>query len=350
VTLGSPIALQVANRDHASWQAAMSPWPTSELQGNWRDHAHHVPRPGHADLGGIARGAFHAEGLRPVLERASARETAARVAAGAIMQTMLAQLGIRVRAHVRSVGGERSLIETPDELDPRWSELDVRQLRVVDAADDVRLAAVVDDARARRTTLGGEIEVIAWGVPPGVGGYVTARERLDGRLAGALMAVHAMKFVAIGDALTSAAQSGELVHDELHPVATCRADAAPGDVGGDQGMGVTRLTNRGGGIEGGMTTGAPIVVRVGMKPLATLMQPLQTVDLATGEAHVAHAERSDVCAIAAAAVACETAVALELATVLREQHGAQAFVDVAAAFEAYRERVRYPLRAPVALA
>lgn len=339
-TLGGPVAMTLPNRDHASWDAAMDPWPTDSEQGNWRDRPIHVPRPGHADLGGIARGAFDEQGLRPVLERASARETAARVAGGALAQLLLAQLGIRVRSHVRGVGDVFDDRDTPAERDSAWDRLDDTQLRALDPDTDSRMVEAVDAAAADRDTLGGHVEVVAWGLPPGIGGYATARERLDGRLAGAAMAVHAMKSVAIGGGEHTSASRGSDAHDELFP-------AAPGD---DQGMGVTRRTNRAGGIEGGMTNGAPVVVRVGMKPLPTLMRPLATVDLATGEAATAHAERSDTCAVAAAAIALEAAIAFELARVLREQFGAQSLLDVRDAHARYCERVRYPLREPLQLA
>ncbi|MCW2949763.1 MAG: chorismate synthase [Thermoleophilia bacterium] len=338
-TLGSPVTLQVANRDHARWSAVMNPWPTEAQQGNWRDHAITVPRPGHADLGGIARGAFDADGLRPVLERASARETAARVAGGALAQQLLAALGIRVRGFVRGVGEAVSEATTPDEYDHLWEELDATELRTLDADVALQMVAEIDAAKSARDTLGGLVEIVAWGLPPGLGGYVTARERLDGRLAHAALATHAMKSVTIGDGDALGRARGSTAHDELFPATD----------GNDHGMGVTRRTNRAGGIEGGMTTGAPVVVRVSMKPLPTLMQPLATVDLATGRPAIAHAERSDTCAIAAAAVALEANLAFELATVVREQFGAQAFSDVAQSFDAYRERVRYPRREPVSL-
>ncbi|MCW2955145.1 MAG: chorismate synthase [Thermoleophilia bacterium] len=341
ITIGGPLALHVTNRDHASWSAVMSPWPTTERQGNWRDEPIRVPRPGHADLGGIARGAFDADGLRPVLERSSARETAARVAAGALAQQLLAELGIRVRGYVRGVGATASDLPTPAETDPAWSALDATDLRTVDPDAEQRMLAEVDAAKADRDTLGGEVEVVAWGLPPGIGGYVTSGERLDGRLAGAALAVHAMKSVTIGAGDELGALRGSAAHDEIFP-----ASAADGD----HGMGVTRRTNRAGGIEGGMTTGAPLILRVSMKPLPTLMRPLATVDLATGEPTTAHAERSDTCAIAAAAVALEAAVAFELARVVREQFGAQALIDVLHAWHGYRERVRYPLRERLELA
>ncbi|MCW2923387.1 MAG: aroC, partial [Thermoleophilia bacterium] len=282
-----------------------------------------------------------------VLERASARETAARVAGGAVAQLLLAQLGVRVRGFVRQVGAARVEGDAPDEASAAWTTLDEAQLRTFDPEVDARMAAEVDAARAAKDTLGGAVEVVAWGLPPGVGGYTTGASRLDGRLAGAALAVHAMKAVSIGDGEGLAGLLGSEVHDEMAPAAD--ATGAVGAVGGDQGMGVTRRTNRAGGIEGGMTNGAPVVVRVVMKPLPTLMRPLGTVDLSTGAAAVAHAERSDTCAIAAAAIALEAAVALEVARVLREQFGAQALVDVLDAFGRYCDRVRYPHRAAVEL-
>lgn len=349
-TMGSPVALRVDNRDHANWSAAMAPWPTDEQQGNWRDRPITLPRPGHADLGGIARGGFEEDGLRPVLERASARETAARVAGGALAQCFLAELGIRVRGHVRRVGDAASARPTPDELDPAWDALDTSYGRTVDSEADLAMVAEIDAAKAARDTLGGIVEVVVWGCPPGIGGYATTRERLDGRLAGAALSVQAMKAVEFGDGLALGSLRGSEAHDEIHPFDQAAGAAAPpGALGGDQGMGVTRRTNHAGGIEGGMTNGAPIVVRIAMKPLPTLMRPLASVDLATGEAAAAHAERSDVCAIAAAAVVLETVVAFALAQTLREQFGSQSMADVSASYVAYRERVAYPDRGIIEL-
>ncbi len=340
-TMGSPVAMHLRNRDHeSSWHAAMSPWPTTEQQGNWRDRPIHVPRPGHADLGGIARHAFVDDGLRPVLERASARETAARVAGGALAQQLLATMGIRVRGFVRAVGAASTDVATPAEHDACWDAIDGTALRTIDADADARMAREIDAASADKDTLGGIVEVVAWGLPPGIGGYATNAERLDGRLARASLSVHAMKSVAIGDGADTGTMRGSAAHDELFP-------ATDGD---DQGMGITRRTNRAGGIEGGMTNGAPVVVRISMKPLPTLMRPLATVDLSTGEPATAHAERSDTCAIAAAAIALECSIAFELATVLREQFGGPALVDVLDAFDRYRARVRFPARSAIQLA
>ncbi len=350
VTMGSPVAMHLANRDHAaSWNHAMDPWPTDEQQGTWRDREIHVPRPGHADLGGIARHGFD-DGLRSVLERASARETAARVAGGALAQLLLAQVGIRVRGWVRRTGSAATDIATPAESDAAWDLLDGSRMRTIDADADERMVAEVDAAKADKDTLGGVVEIVAWGLPPGLGGYATNAERLDGRLARAALSVHAMKAVSIGDGDAQGGEPGSRAHDEMFPVDDAARAVGAGQVGGDQGMGVTRRGNRAGGIEGGMTNGAPLVVRVTMKPLPTLMRPLQTVDLATGEAAIAHAERSDTCAISAAAVALECAIAFELAMLVREQFGGAALDDVVAAFDAFRTRVAYPSREPIQLA
>jgi chorismate synthase len=219
-TMGSPVALHLRNRDHeSSWSAAMSPWPTDELQGNWRDRPIHVPRPGHADLGGIARHDFAQDGLRPVLERASARETAARVAAGALAQQLLASVGVRVRGFVRATGAAVSDAPTPPEHDAAWTALDTSELRTFDADADARMVAEVDAAREAKDTLGGVVEVVAWGLPPGLGGYVTNAERLDGRLARAALSVHAMKSVAIGDGADTGTMRG------------CARRAVPGERG-----------------------------------------------------------------------------------------------------------------------
>lgn len=328
VTMGGPIAMQISNADHANWDRAMSVWPTDDEQGNWRDRKISLPRPGHADLGGMARGGF--DDLRPVLERSSARETAARVACGALAQQFLADLGIAVWAHVRSIGAASTDIEAPGDgvASSGWSRVVESELCCLDPQAEAAMVAEIDAAKAERDTLGGVIEVVAFGLPPGIGGYATAREKLDGRLAGAAMSVQAMKGVEFGDGFAVAAKRGSQAHDQMHPQ----------ELG--QGMGVTRPTNHAGGIEGGMTNGAPIVMRVAMKPLPTLMRPLDSVDLATGQPTKAHAERSDVCAVSAAAIVLEAAVAFELATVIRMQFGAQFMNDVRDGMQAYRDRVR----------
>jgi len=266
VTIGGPIALTIANRDHSNWHAAMSVWPTDELQDNWRDRTLPIPRPGHADLGGMARGG-HTD-LRPVLERASARETAARVAVGALCQQFLATLGITVRAHVRAIGETATTRPTPGVHD--FDDIDASEVRCLDADAGAAMIEQIDGAKRDRDTLGGVLEIVVYGCPPGLGGYATTAERLDGRLAGAALSVQAMKAVEFGDGFALAAKRGSAAHDEMHP-------ASDDD---SQGMGVTRATNHAGGIEGGMTNGAPIVLRVAMKPLPTLMKPLATVNMA----------------------------------------------------------------------
>lgn len=350
VTLGSPIAVQLTNRDHAAnWNAVMNPWSTDEKQGNWRDREIHVPRPGHADLAGIARHDYPS-GLRNVLERASARETAIRVAAGAIAQQLLAELGIRVRAWVRATGAVSLDIKTPAEEHACWDNLDCTKMRTVNLDADQQMLEQVDAAKRAKDTVGGEVEVIVWGLPPGLGGFATNLERLDGRLARVALSVHAMKGIYIGDAHLRSAGFGSKAHDEIYPVSDALEGVCAGDLGGDQGMGVTRLTNYAGGLEGGMTNGAPVVMHTLMKPLPTLMRPLDTVDLQTGQPATAHAERSDTCAISAAAIVLECAVALEIAAVIREQFGGPAFSDVTAAFASYKQRVLYPFRKPIKLA
>lgn len=324
VTMGGPVALTIRNADHANWSAAMSIWPTDERQGNWRDRVISLPRPGHADLGGMARGKF--DDLRPVLERASARETAARVAAGSLAAQFLAVLGIEVRAHVRGIGEAVSDAPVPATLD-EWASLDESEVRCLDHVAAQAMLAEIDAAKDARDTLGGLLEVVVYGAPPGLGSYTTAREKLDARLARAAMSVQAMKGVEFGDGFALARKRGSTAHDEMAP-----AQAADG-------MGVRRATNHAGGIEGGMTNGAPVVLRVAMKPLPTLMRPLDSVDLATGEPAKAHAERSDVCAVPAAAVVLEAAIAFELAAVVREQFGAQALDDVVDGMQAYRRRI-----------
>jgi chorismate synthase len=329
-TLGSPIAIQIANRDHGNWSNAMDPWPTDEPQGNWRDRAITLPRPGHADLAGVARAGF--TDVRNVLERASARETAARVAAGACAQQLLEQLGIQVRAHVRAIGGVATEVEVPGADD--WAALDDSELLVLESDAEQRMIGRIDEAKAERDTLGGVIEVVAYGVPPGIGSYTSGSERLSSRLAAVTMGVQAMKAVEVGDGFALAARPGSTAHDEMVPALDGRS----------QGMGVVRHTNHAGGLEGGMANGAPIVLRVAMKPLPTLMRPLASVDLDSGEPAQAHAERSDVCAVPAAAVVLQSVVAFELAAVVREQFGMQRWGDIEAAYDAYLARVGYPPR------
>ena len=293
-TLGTPLALVVRNRDHKNWAWGMGPWPPEgEPEGKGTKPVT-LPRPGHADLAGAQK--FGLEDVRDALERASARQTAVSVAAGAVAKTLVAEIGIAVCGEARAEAG----------------------------ADE----SEVDEARAERDTLGGVVEVRAQGVPPGLGSYATKEERLDARLAAALMGIQAVKGVEIGDGFELAGLRGSEAHDEI--------------VRDERGL--HRTTNRAGGIEGGVSNGEEIVVRAAMKPLPTLMQPLASVDLRTGEPGEALVERSDVSAVEALAVVAEAAVAWELARAAREKFGGDAIGDFVAAHRAYLERIDWQPR------
>jgi chorismate synthase len=282
-TLGTPLALVVRNRDHANWEWGMSPWPPEGEPHGKGTKPVTLPRPGHADLAGTQKHGF--DDVRDTLERASARQTAAIVAAGAVAKAFLRELGMTVES------------------------------RVVELGD-------IDAARAERDTVGGIVEGRARGVPPGLGSYASRDQRLDARLAAAVMGIQAVKGVEIGDGFALARLRGSEAHDEIEP-------------------GLRRASNRAGGIEGGVSNGEEIVVRAAMKPLPTLMRPLHSVDLATGEPADAHVERSDVAAVEALAVVVEAAVAFELARAAREKHGGDAMTDVLAAHRAYLERIEW---------
>ena len=289
-TLGTPLALVVRNRDHKNWAWGMSPWPPEGEPSGKGTKPVTLPRPGHADLAGVLK--YGHEDVRDALERASARHTAVHVAAGSVAKALLRELGISVEGSVLEIGGVRD----------GWEE-------------------AIDAARADRDTLGGVVEVRATGVFPGLGSYATREERLDARLAAALMGIQAVKGVEIGDGFALARERGSAAHDEIEP-------------------GLRRRSNRAGGVEAGMSNGEEIVVRAAMKPLPTLMRPLDSVDLATGEPAQALVERSDVAAVEALAVVAEAAVAWELARAAREKLGGDALVDMLAAYAAYLERLR----------
>ena len=294
VTLGSPLALLIRNRDHESWEWGMSPWaPEGEPSGKGSTPVT-LPRPGHADLAGVLK--FGHDDVRNALERASARHTAIQVAAGAVAKRLLAEIGITVAGAVLEIGGETS--------EDGWKR-------------------ATDNARVDRDTVGGVVEVRADGAPPGLGSYADKRDRLDARLAAALMGIQAVKGVEIGEGFALAGVRGSEAHDEIEP-------------------GLGRSTNRAGGIEGGVTNGEPVVVRAAMKPLPTLMRPLRSVDLETGEPGEALVERSDVQAVEALAVVAEAAVAWELARTAKEKFGGDALVDFIAAHRAYLERIDWP--------
>jgi chorismate synthase len=284
------------------------------------------PRPGHADLVGMQKYDF--DESRNVLERASARETAARVALGAVARAFLGELGIRLVAHTLSIGEvhvpDGAALPTPDDVDA----LDADPLRCFDAGTSAAMVARVDAAHDAGDTLGGVVEVLAFGLPPGIGSYVHWDRRLDGQLAAALMSIQAIKGVEVGDGFTTTTRPGSAAHDELV-------------MGTD---GITRLSDRAGGIEGGMSTGTVLRVRAGMKPIATVPHALRTVDVATGAAAEAHHQRSDVCAVPAAGVVAEAMVALVLANAMLEKFGGDSIGETRRNLEGYLSAVPEALR------
>jgi chorismate synthase len=291
LTLGTPLTLVVRNRDHRNWTWGMSPWPPEGEPSGKGTKPVTLPRPGHADLAGVLK--YGHDDVRNALERASARHTAVHVAAGAVAKALLGELGIAVAGRPVEIGGETT---------------------------DDGMRDATDAARKERDTLGGIVEVVATGVPPGLGSYAEKGVRLDARLAAALMGIQAVKGVELGDGFALARRRGTEAHDEIDP-------------------GLSRRTNRAGGIEAGVSNGEPIVVRAAMKPLPTLMRPLDSVDLDTGEPAQALVERSDVQAVEALAVVAEAAVAFELARGALDKLGGDAMTDVRAAYEAYLGRI-----------
>jgi chorismate synthase len=327
-TIGGPIAMTIANRDWKNWQATMrvGAAPDADAAVPPRPPVTR-PRPGHADLAGAAK--FERDDLRDVLERASARETAARVAAGAIARQLLAHVGIEVLSHVTAIGDVAvSTVEQAAVDGIRAIGAD-QPLRCVDRAVEARMVAAIDVARARGDTLGGVFEVVATGVMPGLGSYTQWDRKLDGRLAQALMSIPAIKAVGIGLGARGAALPGSQVHDEI-----ARGPSARGD------LGLARPTNRAGGLEGGVTNGEDVRVTACMKPIATLMRPLGSVDLRTLEPSPAAVERSDVCAVPAAAVVGEAMVALVLADAVLERFGGDSIAALDASVSAARQRLR----------
>ena len=315
-TLGSPVALRIENRDYRNWEERMNPWPVDAPV----DEVH-LPRPGHADLAGVMK--YGHSDVRNVLERASARETAARVAAGALAKTYLRDLGVVIRSHVTRIG----TVAAPERDDPGPEEfegVDESPVRCLDAAASEAMVAEIDTARKANESLGGVFEVRAFGVVPGIGSYVSWEERLDGRLAAAIMSIQAIKGVGIGDGFDLAGRVGSRAHDEIFF---------------SEERGYFRDTNRAGGLEGGMTTGDPLVVRAAMKPLPTLTKPLRSVDIETKEPAQALRERTDSCTVPAAAVVGEAMVALVLAAAYGEKLGGDHVDDVKAALGAYEERI-----------
>jgi len=329
-TLGGPVALVVKNRDWTNWQNTMhvGPEPPPDATGARRG-AVTRPRPGHADLAGALK--YERDDMRDILERASARETTMRVAAGALARQLLAHFGITVGSHVFRIGPEG----TSDGSHVTWADVQAipadSPLHCADPAAEARMIAQIDKAREAGNTMGGAFEVIAHDVPVGLGSHVQWDRKLDGRLAQALMSIPAIKAVGIGVGPLVAERPGSEVHDEIVLPA---AGTAPRDVG------VARPTNRAGGLEGGITNGEDVRVTAYMKPIATLMQPLRSVDLATGVESPAAIERSDVCAVPAAAVVGEAMVCLVLADAFLEKFGGDSIAEIAANLESARARVR----------
>jgi chorismate synthase len=327
LSMGGPVALRVGNTEWPKWAEVMSPEPV-EVSDASRGRSAPLtrPRPGHADLVGMQKYGF--DEARPVLERASARETAARVALGAVARSFLGELGIELVSHTLSIGPVRvpegSPVPVPGDVD----RLDADPLRCADPATSALMVDEVESAKKDGDTLGGVVEVLAYGVPPGLGSYVHWDRRLDSQLAAALMGIQAIKGVEVGDGFETTRRRGSVAHDEL------RLDGGV----------ISRDTDRAGGTEGGMTTGTVLRVRAGMKPIATIPHALATIDVATGDESRAHHQRSDVCAVPAAGVVAESMVALVLANSVLEKFGGDSVAETARNLAAYLEAIPENLR------
>jgi chorismate synthase len=320
VTLGGPVAIRVGNTEWPKWETVMSPdpVPAKELDSQARNAPLTRPRPGHADLAGMQK--FGHTDARPVLERASARETAARVALGEVARKLLEQaLGVQILSHVVRLGA----VTIPDDAAVPGAQdlerIDADPVRCADQETSVRMVEEVDAARRDGDTLGGVVEVVVYGLPPGLGSFTQWDRKLDARLAGALISVQAFKGVEFGDGFTTAGRRGSAAHDEIY--------RGPG--------GVRRRTNRAGGIEGGMSTGEVLRVRAAMKPISTVPRALETIDVATGEPAKAINQRSDVTAVPAAGVVAEAMVALVLAEAATEKFGGDTVEELRRNAESY---------------
>jgi chorismate synthase len=316
-TLGSPIALLVANRDYKNWEDRMNPWPVEDFE----PEEVHLPRPGHADLVGAQKYGF--TDIRNVLERASARETAARVAAGSIARGFLTALGVEVHSHVTRIASvvaeERATLAPAD-----FAGVDDDPVRTLDPEASKAMVAEINRLRKANESLGGTFEVIAFGLVPGLGSHVSWEDRLDGRLAGAVASIQSIKGVSIGEAWDVATRPGSEAHDEIF---------------WSEAQGYFRETNRAGGLEGGMTNGQPLSVRAAIKPISTLTKPLRSVDTETHAPAQALRERTDSTVVPAAAVVAEAMVCLVLARAYREKFGGDHIDDVRAAIDAYKARI-----------
>jgi len=318
-TLGGPVAIRIANTEWPKWEAVMSADPVDpgQLEGMARNAPLTRPRPGHADLAGMQK--FGHTDARPVLERASARETAARVALGEVARQLLRQvLGVEILSHVVAIGQ----IKAPDSTMPGPDDkaaIDADPVRCADPATSQAMVAEIDTAKKEGDTLGGVVEVLAFGLPPGLGSFTHWDRRLDARLAGALMSIQAIKGVEVGDGFTTATRRGSQAHDEIEATEN----------------GVARRTNRAGGIEGGMTTGEPLRVRAAMKPISTVPRALHTIDTSTGDPAKAINQRSDATAVPAAGVVAEAMVALVLAEAAVEKFGGDSVEEMRRNAESY---------------
>lgn len=328
LTMGGPISVVIENTEWDKWQSVMSSDPVaeSELTGA-RAEPLTRPRPGHADFTGMQKFGFTE--ARPVLERASARETAARVALGELASAFLGELGIRLITHTVAIGSVSGgeVLPRPEHL----AQIDADAVRAFDEALSKAMIEEVDKAHKDGDTLGGVVEVLVYGMPPGVGSFTHADKRLDGLLAGAVMSIQAIKGVEIGDGFTSASRRGSEAHDEMQNIAG----------------NVTRLSDRAGGIEGGMSNGEIIRVRAAMKPISTVPKALQTVDVATGENSTAHHQRSDVCAVPAAGIVAEAMVALTIAAAVLEKFGGDSITETKRNLEGYLKSIPDNLKSQI---
>ena len=324
-TLGSPIAMLIRNRDWANWRDVMDPAPGEPGDSTERRRAVTRPRPGHADLSGMLK--YDRDDARDILERASARETTARVAAGAICRKLLHELGISIGSHLVELGGV--VASVPDELPHDLNAVaDTSPLRTLDKTAEQEMIGRIDAAKKEGDTLGGVCEVVCRGLPVGMGSHVSWDRKLDGRIGAAMMSIPAVKGVGIGIGFEAARLRGSQVHDEILGASDRRRS---GDI--------ARRTNRAGGLEGGMTTGEPLIVRVAMKPISTLMRPLATVEMKTGEAASAVAERSDVTAVPAMGVIAEAMLAFVLAQAALEKFGGDSLAELKRNMDGYLSRI-----------
>lgn len=318
-TLGSPVAILIRNSEWPRWQESMSPEPGEPAEDTQTGRRLTTPRPGHADLAGMMK--YDRPDARDILERASARETAARTAVGYLAKQLLAEIDVQVFSHVVAIGK----VTAPENPRPTFADrerIDKSEVRCFDSVASEAMIAEIEAAKADRDTLGGVVEVIAENVPPGLGSHVHWDRKLDGLLAGALMSIHAIKAVEVGDGLTSAARRGTEAHDEIYY----------------QDGGFVRRTNRAGGIEGGISIGGPVRVRAAMKPISTVLKGLDTVDVATHRAERAFYERSDTCAVPAAGVVAEQMVAIVLAQEAQRVLGGDTVAEFAARATTWRAR------------